>query len=202
MAIIYMATNKINGKRYIGVSTMQTMRIRMTQHKSDAIGRHRISRFHDAIRKYGFENFEWAEIFQCEDARQALSMEIHLIASERPEYNISAGGEGRRAPLSDTAKRKLRGNNNATGNRSSKDRVITLEFRKKLSESLKNSKLLKRCPVICLDTGIIYKSLAEAGEKIGIDWTAIQKVCSGKNYNKTARGLRFAFYIGDMEKIS
>lgn len=199
MAVIYIATNKINGKRYIGVSTTQTMRARMTQHKSDALSRKRKSRFHDAIRKYGFQAFDWMEIAHFESAHEAFMAEIKLIADIKPEYNISAGGEGRRSPLSEEAKQKLRGNKNASGNKSSRDRVITVEFRKKLSDSLKNSPNIKRRPVICLDTGVIYKSLVDAGNAHGIDWTAIQKVCSGKKYNKTARGLRFSYYIGPME---
>lgn len=201
MAVVYMATNKVNGKRYIGV-TMHALRTRISQHKSDAIGRHRQSRFHAAIRKYGFCSFEWVEIFQCQDIKEALKMEIEIIADQRPEYNISAGGEGRTSPLSESAKKKLMGNKNASGNKSSRDRVITKEYRKNLSNALKNSESLRRRAVICLDTGILYKSISEAGEKLGIDWTAIQKVCSGRKYNKTARGLRFAFYIGKMEKAS
>lgn len=199
MAVIYMATNKDNGKRYIGV-TMHSMRVRMTQHKSDAIGRHRNSRFHAAIRKYGWASFEWMEIFQCEDIADALSAEISLIALHRPEYNISAGGEGRKAPLPESAKQKLKGNKNAAGNRSSSERVITDEYRNNLSNVLKNSALLKRRAVICLDTGVIYNSISEAGEKLGMDWSGIQKVCHGKR--KQNNGLRFAFYIGPEKRVA
>lgn len=194
MAIIYLATNKINGKRYIGVSTRQTMRLRIYQHKSDAICRHRKSRFHDAIRKYGFENFEWMEIFQCDDPREALAMEIFLISSERPEYNISAGGEGRTAPLSESAKKKLIGNKNAIGNKSRLGGCNSAEARKKISDNHKASAYIKRQPVICLDTGVVYVSLAEAGEKLGMDWSGIWKVCAGKR--KKNNGLKFAFWVG------
>jgi hypothetical protein len=56
--IIYKATNKINGKIYIG-QTINSLKYRSNQHKRDA---NRLSKrnyyFTNAIVKYGFEAFE------------------------------------------------------------------------------------------------------------------------------------------------
>lgn len=52
--IIYKATNKINGKVYIGQSH-KSLEERMRRHKNDSIRQD--SYFYRAIRKYGWENF-------------------------------------------------------------------------------------------------------------------------------------------------
>ena len=52
---IYMAVNKINGKRYIGKSV--NFQARYKKHK---YAKYYNTYFHNAIRKYEFENFEWS----------------------------------------------------------------------------------------------------------------------------------------------
>lgn len=51
----------------------------------------------------------------------------------------------------------------------------------------------KRKKVLCIDTGVVYNSLIEAGKKTGIDFTGISKVCLGKL--KTIHKLRFKYLI-------
>lgn len=53
--IIYLITNKINDKRYVGLTT-QTMEERWKQHKYDALHGNNYP-IHKAMRKYGIENF-------------------------------------------------------------------------------------------------------------------------------------------------
>lgn len=55
--IIYKYTNKINGKSYIGQTIHQTTRYSRHKQASDN------SYFHNAIRKYGFENFEYKSLY-------------------------------------------------------------------------------------------------------------------------------------------
>lgn len=52
--IVYKATNKLNDKVYIGITT-KTLRHRMSIHKKDAKVKN--TYFYRAIRKYGFDNF-------------------------------------------------------------------------------------------------------------------------------------------------
>lgn len=93
-AIVYLATNRINGKRYIGVSKKR-LRWRRAQHEYEALkGKSHCRRFHNALRKYGAEAFDWVEVFRSDDYSAALAEEIRLIAETKPEYNLTKGGEG------------------------------------------------------------------------------------------------------------
>lgn len=64
--LIYKATNNINGKIYIGQTTL-TLEERKKTHKRDSqrISDEKLKRnhFYRAIRKYGWENFSW-EVLQ------------------------------------------------------------------------------------------------------------------------------------------
>lgn len=92
-SIVYMATNTVNGKRYIGI-TRRTLEVRARDHFKTA--RRRVeaaSPFHRAIRRYGEEAFKFSVLLQCETYRDAGIHEMLLIAELAPEYNASNGGE-------------------------------------------------------------------------------------------------------------
>jgi group I intron endonuclease len=67
--LVYQATNRINGKCYIGVTT-RLLAKRRAQHHVFA-NRGSRSPFHQAIRKYGKENFAW-EIIEEHDTEESL----------------------------------------------------------------------------------------------------------------------------------
>lgn len=94
--IIYKATNVINGKIYIG-QTVQRLHVRIRDHINTALTNHSNIYFHNAIRKYGKENFEW-EIIECCDSKEELDeIEFHYIKqynSFENGYNLTMGGEG------------------------------------------------------------------------------------------------------------
>lgn len=54
---IYLITNLINGKKYVG-QTVKTIEKRLKEHFKAAFVEHRKSIIYDAIRKYGIKNFE------------------------------------------------------------------------------------------------------------------------------------------------
>ena len=58
MYTIYKATNKVNGKVYIG-KTSAKLSVRKRQHTSDTYSKNSKTVFHSAIRKHGINNFEW-----------------------------------------------------------------------------------------------------------------------------------------------
>ena len=60
MAVIYKATNKINGHSYIGFDVKWPYR--KANHKS-RMKKGSTLVFHNALRSYGFENFEWQSKF-------------------------------------------------------------------------------------------------------------------------------------------
>lgn len=94
---IYKVTNLVNGKVYIG-QTRQTIQIRWEQHCFSPY----ICHFHQAIRKYGRENFKVEELCCIDLAEKELSiklneLEIYYIEkfnSYNNGYNSTKGGEG------------------------------------------------------------------------------------------------------------
>lgn len=132
---IYKATNKINGKSYIGFDSHWPKRIK--QHKFSSKKDRQI--FYDAIRKYGWDNFEWQVLYQSKDKDYIWKvMENYFIVEYRTfvgfddcnGYNMTLGGDGRNGyHHSDNAKKKL--------SELSKGRIFSEETRKKISKALK-----------------------------------------------------------------
>lgn len=90
---IYKATNKINGKSYIGKTV--DYQSRLWQHKR--CYEKEKCKFHDAIQEFGFENFEWCILEICNDDKKADFLEKHYIEkynSYRDGYNMNKGGVG------------------------------------------------------------------------------------------------------------
>lgn len=110
MLIIYKATNLINGKVYIG-QTIGTLKYRQTQHLWGAKSGSNYH-FHNALLKYGVDNFKW-EVLCCCFAIDGLNeMEVYFIAlydSMKNGYNLQSGGLNYRA--SEETKAKMSNNN-------------------------------------------------------------------------------------------
>jgi group I intron endonuclease len=108
--IIYKATNLINGKVYIG-QTINTLRYRSEQHRREAkIDDRKHTYFHNAIRKYGFENFEFECIDEAEsidelNEKEAKWIELYHSTDENVGYNLDSGG--RNSTKSDRTKRLI-----------------------------------------------------------------------------------------------
>lgn len=104
MAVIYKATNTINGKAYIGFAV--DFEKRMNEHKKKALRNDR-QYFHNALRKYGFDAFEWTVLKE----NAILEDEIVLIKEHdtyKKGYNLTRGGEGKLGyKVSETTKQKL-----------------------------------------------------------------------------------------------
>jgi group I intron endonuclease len=146
---IYLTTNKINEKSYIG------------KHKSkdwdyNYFGSGKILLY--AIKKYGIENFTCFPLMWAWNKEELNKLEIEYIAHYKPEYNIAKGGEGgylleyasderkeearkknseakkgvKRKPFSDKTRQKLSAINQG--------KKHTEETRKKLSEINKGRK--------------------------------------------------------------
>lgn len=92
-ALVYQATNIVNGKRYIGF-TSRTLAAREWEHRAYARkgGGYMLQR---AMRKYGGDNFTFSVLGDFDgDVELAKLYEIEAIAKYKPEYNILSGGEG------------------------------------------------------------------------------------------------------------
>lgn len=98
--IIYKITNKVNGKSYIG-QTRYTLEFRWRQHlhKKDN------TYFHNAIRKYGSDNFQLEVLEECPYS-SLNEREIFYIAKYntlKDGYNLTLGGSGNRRLLLDNS---------------------------------------------------------------------------------------------------
>jgi group I intron endonuclease len=95
--IIYKVTNKDNNKSYIG-KTIHSLHQRQTEHFNDAFNHKSKSYFHNALRKYGKELFEWSVICECDDIKNLNILEIYFIDLHNTflinGYNMTKGGEG------------------------------------------------------------------------------------------------------------
>lgn len=94
--IIYMATNMINGKSYIG-QTVQSLSKRKRQHVWRALNKGDKYYFHNAIRKYDQENFDWVIIDECNTIEELNRLEIYYIGLYNTfgkGYNLTIGGGG------------------------------------------------------------------------------------------------------------
>ena len=100
---IYRATNTINNKVYIGFTAHWPHRI--NGHNYDRRYGNTDKAFYNAIKKYGWDAFEWDAIYQSRDFEHTLKvMEPHFITEYRSwvgfedcsGYNTTLGGEGTR----------------------------------------------------------------------------------------------------------
>lgn len=136
MAVIYKAINKINGKSYIGFDSNWPSRkwVHLYHSKNET---ENTSYFHRAIRKYGWENFDW--IVLKENA--TLEDEIILIEEHNTfhtgdrGYNLTKGGDGNLGWIMPEETKK-RISEKAKGNKNCKGRVLSEETKRKISCSL------------------------------------------------------------------
>ena len=89
---VYCFTNKINSKKYVGITS--NMERRFKQHKS---ARNRCPVFSNAIKKYGFENFEFKILNENLSSKDAKLIEKQLIKDFNTlvpnGYNRTEGGD-------------------------------------------------------------------------------------------------------------
>ena len=87
---IYKIENKINGKVYIGQTN--NLKRRLQEHRHDKRKHHPV---HEAIKKYGFENFIVTVLYHGENYNEEEKKYIKLYKSNNKKYgyNIVDGGQ-------------------------------------------------------------------------------------------------------------
>lgn len=108
--IVYLATNKINGLRYIG-QTILPLEERISNHfKTARFYKNKHNYFHNALLKYDKENFKWEILCKCETIEELNRKEIEMIKKFNTlwpnGYNLKTGGLGGRH--SEETKKKMK----------------------------------------------------------------------------------------------
>jgi len=201
--IIYKSTNQINGKSYIG-QTIQNLSKRASNHKYDSFNRNRNLPFHNAIKKYGFENFIWVVLEDCDNQEQLNEMEFHYIKQYNTlspnGYNITQGFDntttGYKFTYEQIKKRSemMKGKNNPNYRNGDKIRGSKNPAKRpEVREKIRQSKLGKKRPdfakirakhfiITNLSTGEKEKifNMAEwIRNKPGFNYTGVKNVLRG-----------------------
>jgi group I intron endonuclease len=96
-AIVYQVTNRVNGKKYIGITSV-SLRKRWSRHIEKANSKTKTKNaLQHAILKYGPDAFDVVELERMESFEAAAMRERELIAeldTIRRGYNRTSGGEG------------------------------------------------------------------------------------------------------------
>lgn len=185
---VYMHINKANGKRYVGITSVNPL-----QRWANGNGYYRNKHFHDAIIKYGWDNFTHLILYTGLSKDEACEVEKYLIKYYKTQdkekgYNLTSGGE--HFSHSEESKKII------SERRRGKGRTKrTQEQIQKMKANHGGGALPSA--VICLDTGETYKSINDASRATGINKKGISGCCRGiRNYN-TAGGMRWAFAEGN-----
>ena len=179
--IVYMHENRINHKKYIGITCQNPNR-----RWQNGFGYKRNEHFYNAILKYGWDTFNHYILFTDLTKEGAEQKEVELIAKYKTSnrkfgYNLTNGGEC------------IGKHTKETCIKISKQRLgkhLTKETKEKISNAIKGNKnpmfgkvgkdnsISKT--VICLETGIEYCGIHEASRKTGIAHSGIVACCKGR----------------------
>lgn len=152
-------------------------------------------KFYNAIQKYGWDSFSH-EILEdnltLEEANILEEYYIKLYNSQVDGFNLSSGGLNHLA--SEETKQKMSNTRKGVPHSAEHAQAISnaLKGRKQTEEhKLHNRMAQHRKLVQCLDTGIIYDSIAEASRQTGFSHSAISRVASGLVQNSICGHWRF-----------
>ena len=204
---IYIITNKINGKQYVG-QTVKKVRQRFTSHVFDSRRSDTRSGLHSAIKKHGIENFEVQSFATCTTSEELNRLEIHMIAELKTlspnGYNLMTGGNKnhKHSPESIALMSKSKTGNytekQRQGSASRRGKPLSQETLDKMSKALKGrppsketieaANRAKHKPIID-SNGVSYPSVKAAAEALGLNHSKISAVLNGRR--KTTGGYTF-----------
>ena len=165
MGYIYLITNKINGKQYIGQTIRDDINTRWKQHKNNKSANMPISH---AYNKYGIENFKFQIICICfdEDCNKFEKEYIQKFNTISPNgYNLREGGENsRHHPDTINKLSKIMKDKWKITNHPCIGLKYSEEYKKKMSDSVKQT--LKEKKINGVEQNIkCLENLKEASEK-------------------------------------
>ena len=182
---IYLATNKYTGEQYVG-QTCEKLSKRVTNHKA-SIGKYK-TKFALAMQQYGFENFEFKEVFTAFGKDELDTAEKELVAEFSPTYNMTKGGSGLRGykPTQETIKKQ-----SATMQRRLQDPIIRAKWaqvqigRKHPKEEVERTARAKWKPVYCEELKVSFLNQNYAAEYFNTSKVNVcQLINKGKVHGK------------------
>lgn len=191
---VYIHVNKINNKKYIGITNQEPER----RWRKNGEGYKAQKHFYNAIKKYGWDNFEHKILFTNLTLEEANAIEKCYIKNmdlmnRNKGYNDKEGGDC--AKPSDDLRKKL-----SETHKGFKVSEATKEKLREINKQRignKNPMYGKGKKIICLETGEIFNSARIASDKLNIDASSIIAVC--KNRRFTAGDLHF-MYLEEYDK--
>jgi len=211
--IVYMHENKINHKKYIGITCQKP-----TQRWRGGKG-YKIGVFKNAIDKYGWNNFNHIVLYEHLTKEDACLKEQKLIKQYNTMdnnygYNLCEGGnltlgyhhtKDSKLKMSKSKKGMYDGKNNPMYGRSGilapmYGKHLTEEHKRKISEAKKGKAnyhtktLYKKVDQYDLDGNYIktWESISSIEKELNIKGTHISRVCRGKR--KTTGGYVFKYH--------
>ena len=162
--IVYLHENPFNNKKYVGITSQDPER-----RWGGGSGYHNNLPFYKDIRKYGWKNFKHTILetgISTADIGKIEQYYIDLYDTLNPEkgYNRANGGL----------------NPGRLGLSHSK------ETKKKIGQA--NSK-----SVLCLNTNILYPSVTQAAQELGLSFKEISACCNNKRGAKSTKGLYWVY---------
>lgn len=177
---VYMHENKLNGKKYIGITSTKPER-----RWQNGNGYKTQLLFSRAIKKYGWDEFNHYILFTNLTKESAKKKEIKLIekyqtTNKKYGYNMSKGGEipvgyERTEELNKHMSEIKKGHKYNLGKHHAKETIA------KMSK-----------PIICVETGVVYIGMREAERITGIKSQHIYRCCKGMR--KHTGGYSWRYY--------
>jgi group I intron endonuclease len=185
---IYKATNKINGKVYIGFDSNWPNRFYTHKNRSNYNKEQSKSKFYNSIRKHGWDNFDWEIIYQSNDGEHCKNiMENYFINEYRSYvgfgdcngYNTTLGGDGSLGvKVLESTRNKL--------SKSNTGQVVTEETRRKIGLKNKGRKLSKKdysFVCVCCGVNFIDSKYSSKRKYCSIKCSAVQRELNKKLNN-------------------
>ena len=219
---VYEHINKINGKKYIGVTRQKPSR----RWGHEGIGYKGNTIFWRAIQKYGWNGFEHKVVACNLTEQEAYDLERLLIFTNQSNhrkygYNLAPGGEHNEMSSEGRLRlsQKNKGENNpnygnhklAGENNPNYGKTHSLEIRQRISDAKRGKKMkpftaehkakirehhkggTESKKVVCVETGIVYQSINDAARAININKKVISSCCRNVPHYNTAGGYHWRF---------
>lgn len=187
--IIYLITNLVNGKKYVGQTTKDLFS-RFASHCSDKRNRH----ISNAINTYGVQKFKVEEIYSAFDLESLNSAEVYFVNyfnSMYPNgYNHRAGGN-QNGTCSNELKNKISKAKKGKPNLKLKNRIISEKQRLEISKALGGQKIVS---VNQITGEVKVYPTVHATKQDGHNPSNVVSICKKTGRRHVSKNCKFYYY--------